>query len=114
VAGGAEVQLAAEELDVPLASVRTEQAGRGAIYGNIAMLQGKLPFHPFEEEREDGFGRVKAGRWLVTKVKRELGLSVTGGSRPSATRTTPFFSMRSLMNSRPSSKPTLWSSGAAC
>lgn len=73
-------QLAAEELDVPLASVRIEQAGWDTVYGNVAMLQGNLPFHPSEAEREDGFGRVKAGRWLVGKVARELGLQVTGGS----------------------------------
>ncbi|HET8748733.1 MAG TPA: molybdopterin cofactor-binding domain-containing protein [Ramlibacter sp.] len=73
-------QLAAEELDVPLSAVRLEQAGWDAIYGNVAMLYGYLPFHPREEEREDGFGRVKAGRWLVGKVGRELGLNATGGS----------------------------------
>jgi isoquinoline 1-oxidoreductase beta subunit len=73
-------QLAAEELDVPLTSVRTEQAGWDAIYGNVALLYGYLPFHPSEEEREDGFGRVKAGRWLVGKVGRELGINATGGS----------------------------------
>jgi isoquinoline 1-oxidoreductase beta subunit len=73
-------QLAAEELDVPLASVRIEQAGWDAVYGNVAMLVGNLPFHPSEGEREDGFGRVKAGRWLVGKLGRELGLNVTGGS----------------------------------
>ena len=72
--------LAAEELDVPLTSVRIEQAGADAIYGNVAMLLGGLPFHPFEEEREDGFGRVKATRWLVGKVARELGINATGGS----------------------------------
>ena len=73
-------QLAAEELDVPLSSVRIEQAGPDAIYGNVAMLLGNLPFHPLEEGREDGFGRVKAGRWLVTKLGRELGINATGGS----------------------------------
>lgn len=73
-------QLAAEELDVPLASVRIEQAGWDAVYGNVAMLVGNLPFHPQEAEREDGFGRVKAGRWLVGKLARELGLNATGGS----------------------------------
>lgn len=72
--------LAAEELDVPLASVRIEQAGADAIYGNVAMLVGQLPFHPLEREREDGFGRVKAGRWLVGKIARELGINATGGS----------------------------------
>jgi isoquinoline 1-oxidoreductase subunit beta len=73
-------QLAAEELDVPLARVRIEQAGWDAVYGNVAMLVGNLPFHPSEEDREDGFGRVKAGRWLVGKLARELGLNATGGS----------------------------------
>jgi isoquinoline 1-oxidoreductase subunit beta len=73
-------QLAAEELDVPLGAIRIEQAGWDAVYGNVAMLVGNLPFHPSEEEREDGFGRVKAGRWLVAKVARELGINATGGS----------------------------------
>jgi isoquinoline 1-oxidoreductase beta subunit len=73
-------QLAAEELDVPLRVVRIEQAGSDALYGNVAMLVGNLPFHPSEGEREDGFGRVKAGRWLVSKVARELGINATGGS----------------------------------
>lgn len=73
-------QMAAEELDVPLSVVRIEQAGADAIYGNVAMLLGSLPFHPLEGEREDGFGRVKAGRWLVTKLGRELGINATGGS----------------------------------
>ena len=73
-------QLAAEELDVPLSSVRIEQAGWDTVYGNVAMLQGSLPFHPLEAEREDGFGRAKAGRWLVGKLARELGLNATGGS----------------------------------
>ncbi|HEX7889398.1 MAG TPA: xanthine dehydrogenase family protein molybdopterin-binding subunit [Ramlibacter sp.] len=73
-------QLAAEELDVPLSAMRIEQAGWDAIYGNVAVLQGNLPFHPLEEEREDGFGRTRAGRWLVGKVARELGINATGGS----------------------------------
>lgn len=72
--------LAAEELDVPLAAVRIEQAGFEAIYGNVAMVVGSLPFHPLEVEKEDGFGRVKAGRWMVGKFARELGINATGGS----------------------------------
>lgn len=72
--------LAAEELDVPLAAVTIEQAGADAIYGNVAMLVGNLPFHPLEREQQDGFGRVKAGRWLVGKLARELGINATGGS----------------------------------
>ncbi len=72
--------LAAEELDVPLKSVRIEQAGADAIYGNVAMLVAGLPFHPRDAEASDGFGRVKASRWLVGKVARELGINATGGS----------------------------------
>lgn len=71
-------QLAAEELDVPLSAMRIEQAGWDSVYGNVAMLVASLPFHPSEEE--DGFGRVKAGRWIVGKVARELGINATGGS----------------------------------
>jgi isoquinoline 1-oxidoreductase beta subunit len=72
--------LAAEELDVPLASVRIEQAGSDAIYGNVATLLAGLPFHPLDDESEDGFGRAKAARWVVGKVARELGINATGGS----------------------------------
>ena len=72
--------LAAEELDVPLRAVRIEQAGADSIYGNVAMLLAGLPFHPYEAETEDGFGRVRASRWLVGKIARELGINATGGS----------------------------------
>lgn len=72
--------LAAEELDVPLSGVKIEQAGADAIYGNVHMLLGLLPVHPMELEHEDGFGRVKAGRWVVGKLARELGINATGGS----------------------------------
>jgi isoquinoline 1-oxidoreductase beta subunit len=72
--------LAAEELDVPLRSVRIEQAGSDAIYGNVATLLAGLPFHPLHDDSEDGFGRAKAARWVVGKVARELGINATGGS----------------------------------
>ena len=72
--------LAAEELDVPLSAVRIEPAGADAIYGNVAMLVAGLPFHPQEADAEDGFGHVKASRWLMGKVARELGINATGGS----------------------------------
>lgn len=72
--------LAAEELDVLLSAVRIEPAGADAIYGNVAMLVAGLPFHPQEAEAEDGFGRIKASRWLMGKVARELGINATGGS----------------------------------
>jgi isoquinoline 1-oxidoreductase beta subunit len=72
--------LAAEELDVPLSSVRIEQAGADSIYGNVAQMVANLPFHPHDTERVDGFGRVMASQWVVGKVARELGINATGGS----------------------------------
>ena len=67
--------LVAEELDVPLSSVRIAQAPIDKIFGNIAMLKDGLPFHP------DDTGRLKAVvSWTVGKVARELGLIITGGS----------------------------------
>jgi isoquinoline 1-oxidoreductase beta subunit len=74
--------LAAEELDVPLSAMRIEQAGSDTIYGNLANLLAFLPFHPADEESEDGFARakVKVSRWIVSKVARELGINATGGS----------------------------------
>ncbi|MBE7942760.1 MULTISPECIES: molybdopterin cofactor-binding domain-containing protein [Ramlibacter] len=74
--------LAAEELDLPLSRMRIAQAGADAIYGNVETLQASLWFHPAHEEDPDGFRRaqVKAARWVVGKIGRELGLNVTGGS----------------------------------
>src|SRR5450830_1292440 len=67
--------LVAEELDVPLASVKLIQAPMDKIFGNVAMLKDSLPFHP------DDQGRVKAlAQWTVAKAARELGVIVTGGS----------------------------------
>jgi isoquinoline 1-oxidoreductase beta subunit len=67
--------LVAEELDVPLSSVRLVQAPIDKIFGNIAMLKDGLPFHPDDE------GKLKATvAWTVGKVARELGLIITGGS----------------------------------
>jgi isoquinoline 1-oxidoreductase subunit beta len=68
--------LVAEELDVPLASVQIAQSAFDAIYGNVAMLTGGLPFHP----RDDHTTLVKSSEWMVGKMGRELGLLVTGGS----------------------------------
>jgi isoquinoline 1-oxidoreductase beta subunit len=62
--------------------MRIEQAGADTIYGNVAMLVAGLPFHPLDEESEDGFTRTKvqATRWVVGKLARELGINATGGS----------------------------------
>ena len=72
--------LVAEELDVPLASVRLEQAGADSIYGNVAMLVASLPFHPLDSEGDHPSTPVKMGQWLVSKIARELGINATGGS----------------------------------
>ena len=72
--------LVAEELDVPLAQVRLEQAGPDAIYGNVAMLLGSLPFHPLASEGGSKPTSVKVGEWIVGKLGRELGIIATGGS----------------------------------
>jgi isoquinoline 1-oxidoreductase subunit beta len=72
--------LVAEELDVPLSSIRLEQAGSDAIYGNVAMLLASLPFHPTESEGETKATKVKVSEWLIGKVARELGINATGGS----------------------------------
>jgi len=67
--------LVAEELDVPLEAIRLVQAPADKIYGNIAVFQDGLPFHPDDE------GRLKTvASWVVGKVARELGLKITGGS----------------------------------
>ncbi|WP_228895993.1 xanthine dehydrogenase family protein molybdopterin-binding subunit [Pseudoduganella aquatica] len=67
--------LLAEELDVPLAQVKLVQAPNDKIYGNVSILVDSLPFHPDEEGR----GKRLAG-WLVSKLGRELGINMTGGS----------------------------------
>jgi isoquinoline 1-oxidoreductase subunit beta len=79
--------LVAEELDVPLARVSLEQAGADAIYGNVAMLVGSLPFHPLEVDDYSPQGaprvrpaKVRLGEWMVGRLARELGINVTGAS----------------------------------
>lgn len=72
--------LVAEELDVPLARVKLEQAGPSKIYGNVAMFVGSLPFHPLDSDGDHKPALVRTGEWIVGKVARELGVSVTGGS----------------------------------
>ena len=78
--------LAAEELDVSLDKITLEQAGADTIYGNVTMFVATLPFHP--TETDIGLSgapdmrpvKVQVGEWMVSKVARELGLNVTGGS----------------------------------
>ena len=72
--------LVADELDVPLASVRLIPAGHDALYGNVALFIGTLPFHPSDSEPGAETRTVKTGQWVISKVARELGINVTGGS----------------------------------
>ncbi len=72
--------LVAEELDVPLDRVRLVQALPDKIYGNVALFIGSLPFHPEDSEPGHETDFVKVGQWMVRKVARELGISLTGGS----------------------------------
>ena len=50
--------LVAEELDVPLASVKLIQAPIDKIFGNVAMLKDSLPFHPDDAGPPEGAGAV--------------------------------------------------------
>jgi isoquinoline 1-oxidoreductase beta subunit len=72
--------LVAEELDVPLASIRLVAAGHDAIYGNVAMFVGALAVHPRDAEPGQATWRVRAGEWMVAKIAREIGINATGGS----------------------------------
>ncbi|MEN9539337.1 MAG: hypothetical protein RLZZ126_1572 [Pseudomonadota bacterium] len=72
--------LVAEELDVPLARVRLEQAGHDSVYGNVHMMRAALPFHPTSLEGEPPAAKVRVTHWLLDKAVRELGLNATGGS----------------------------------
>jgi isoquinoline 1-oxidoreductase beta subunit len=72
--------LAAEELDVALDQINLETAGPDSLYGNVAMFAASLPFHPSESSANPPPFKVKAADWVVRKLVRELGVSVTGGS----------------------------------
>ena len=72
--------LAAEELDVPLARVQLVQAGHETLYGNVTSFVDMLPFHPNEREPGTETRTVKTAQWVVSKLARELGINVTGGS----------------------------------
>lgn len=72
--------LVAEELDLSLAKIKLVQAAPDKIYGNVAMFVSSLPIHPHDSEPGRETDGAKAGRWVVAKVARELGISVTGGS----------------------------------
>jgi isoquinoline 1-oxidoreductase beta subunit len=72
--------LAAEELDVPLARVRLQQAGHDAIFGSAESFVGFLPFHADDREPGQESLGFRAARWMTLKLARELGINITGGS----------------------------------
>ncbi len=69
-------QLVAEELDVPLRTVRLTEAGHDALYGNVAAMLGNIPFGP----RDEGGVPQRIATWATARVARELGINLTGGS----------------------------------
>jgi isoquinoline 1-oxidoreductase beta subunit len=72
--------LVAEELDVPLARVRLQQAGPDAIYGSAESFVGFLPFHGDDKEPGEESLAFRGARWMTLKLARELGINITGGS----------------------------------
>lgn len=67
--------LVAEELDVPLAELKLENAPIAAVYNNISVATDGLPFHP------DDHSLIKSqAERLTGKVVRRFGVMVTGGS----------------------------------
>jgi isoquinoline 1-oxidoreductase beta subunit len=72
--------LVAEELDVSLARVQLIEPGHDAIYGNVAMFSGALPWRPEDSEPGRETARVRFGRWTLAKLARELDINATGGS----------------------------------
>jgi isoquinoline 1-oxidoreductase beta subunit len=69
-------QLVAEELDVPLRTVRLTAAGHDSLYGNVAAMLGNMPFGP----RDEGRLPERIAHWATVRVARELGINLTGGS----------------------------------
>lgn len=72
--------LVAEELDIALVRVKLEQAGHDALYGSAAAFVGVLPFDAMEREPGHESTLFRGARWMTTKLARELGINVTGGS----------------------------------
>ncbi|MCW5665214.1 MAG: xanthine dehydrogenase family protein molybdopterin-binding subunit [Piscinibacter sp.] len=72
--------LVAEELDVAPARIELAEPGADTLYGNVAVAVDGLPFTPAETEPGRQGATVLAARWIVAKLAREAGLSLTGGS----------------------------------
>ena len=73
--------IVAEELDLPLARVRLEQAGHDTLYANVAAgVDSLLFFEPADKEPGRESTTVRATTWILGKAIRELGINATGGS----------------------------------
>ncbi|WP_418317279.1 molybdopterin cofactor-binding domain-containing protein [Piscinibacter sakaiensis] len=71
--------LVADELDVPLHRVRLIPAGHDAIYGNVAAFVAGMLSGEAREPGQQGL-TVRLRRHLATKLSREIGINLTGGS----------------------------------
>ncbi|MGO4382474.1 molybdopterin cofactor-binding domain-containing protein [Pseudoduganella sp. RAF19] len=67
--------LVAEELDVPLSTIKLVQAPIDAIFSNLTVMRDNWHFHPDESGNVQEFTQ-----WMFEKVGRELGVNLTGGS----------------------------------
>jgi isoquinoline 1-oxidoreductase beta subunit len=67
--------LLAEELDADWATVRVEQSPIDPIYNNLITSVDGLPFHP-----DDDSALKHMAQWMTTKLMREAGVMMTGGS----------------------------------
>jgi isoquinoline 1-oxidoreductase subunit beta len=65
--------LVAEELDVPLSQVHVLPTGEDSIYGNVAV------FVPPQGDDGGGLG-TRMTEWFGSKIARDLGIQITGGS----------------------------------
>jgi isoquinoline 1-oxidoreductase subunit beta len=73
--------LVAEELRVPLNQVELEPAGFDSRYGNVsASVESQLYFSTQDSEPGHETRALRSSRWMLSKVARELGIIVTGGS----------------------------------
>ncbi len=61
--------LVAEELDVPLARVRLQQAGHDAIFGSAESFVGFLPFHADDREPGQESLAFRGARWMTLQAR---------------------------------------------
>jgi len=72
--------LVAEELDVEPTQIDLVDAGAESIYGNPTSITTTMLAHPGEAGLREIGSVERTSLWMLDKVGRELGISVTGGS----------------------------------